>query len=65
MKKDFNLLPPTMPNFIAVEVDGVEKWPNIPIAILSEEEAEEYAQLMAEAFMKHWQNKVSQLTNQN
>lgn len=54
-----------MPNFISIKMpvgkrqDGM-KSTGIDVAELTKEQAEEYAELMKESFIKHWQNKVNQ-----
>lgn len=53
MEMKFNVKPPTPPNFIAV--DGIDK--TIPIENLTEMEAKQYAQLLADNFIDHWKNK--------
>lgn len=61
MEKKFKIQPPTMPNFLIIEMppkqrqDGVANNPTIPVKSLTEEEAEEYAELMRSEFMSHWQ----------
>jgi hypothetical protein len=65
MEKKFKLLPPTMPNFIAYEAavrrrqDGVTWDTGLKVSDLSKEEAEEYAELMKQTFIVHWQNKTA------
>lgn len=61
MKKEFKLLPPLMPNYITYEVparrreDGFNPDANkIPITELTQSEAEEYGELMKQAFIEHW-----------
>lgn len=66
MTKNFKLLPPTMPNFLFIEMpprprqEGVSFDNKIPITDLSEQEATEYAELMKQAFINHWKNKKKQ-----
>lgn len=62
MEKKFKLKPPMMPNFISVESgqrlkqEGFASNMTIPVSELSEEEAEEFGELMKQAFIKHWFN---------
>ena len=54
-KKLIKLIPSRMPNFIRAE-----GWKEpIPVKELSEQEAQEYAELMKQAFIEHWKNKQS------
>lgn len=66
MKKEFKLLPPMMPNFIRYEIpagqrqDGIKIEGNtIPVRDPSKEEAEEYGELMKQAFIEHWNNLIN------
>lgn len=65
MKIDFELLPPTMPNFISYKTnpgrrqDGFKSDKVIPVSSLTKEQAEEYAELMKQTFLNHWQNKTT------
>lgn len=59
MKKTIELLPPLMPNYIHYKLDGSEdlegKSSNlISVKSLSGNEAREYADMIKDAFMKHW-----------
>ena len=62
MEKKFKLLPPTMPNFISMETpvgkrqDGIGEPRRISIAEFSEEEAEQYGELMKQTFIEHCKN---------
>ena len=64
MEKTFKLKPPMMPNFINVDTgtrlrqEGFASGLTIPVKDLSKEEAEEYAELMKQTFLVHWQNKT-------
>jgi hypothetical protein len=67
MQKTFKLLPPTMPNYVFMEMPPVSKEDGIdfdrgkiPITDFSKEEAEEYGELMKQAFIKHWEHKKAQ-----
>lgn len=57
-----------MPNFISMKMpvgnrqDGFKPAPQIAVSDLSEEEAEEYAELMRKTFLIHWANKVAAKT---
>lgn len=60
MQKTFELLPPTMPNFIFYKMpagaksDGFKSDKNqISVADLTPEEAEEYGELMKRTFILH------------
>ena len=64
MERKIKILAPTMPNYITYEVpagnrqDGFKPNNNsFPIAMLSQEEALEYAELMKQTFIKHWEYK--------
>lgn len=52
-----------MPNFFSYEMpagkkeDGVKLNTSIPISELTEEEANEFADMMRAEFIKHWKNK--------
>jgi hypothetical protein len=65
MEKKFELLPPTMPNFIqfkreaGLKQDGFKVDGGLPISELTESEANEYADLMRATFITHWMNKVA------
>lgn len=58
------LKPPSMPNFIVVgmpvDLTGDFKTPSIPVGSLTKEQAQEYAQMMADEFMRHWNEKKSE-----
>lgn len=60
MELKHKVLPPDIPNFIRIETppgkrqDGFVAHPGIHICELSEEEAEEYAELLKSEFMKKW-----------
>lgn len=66
MEKKFKLKPPIMPNFINVDTgtklrqEGFASNLTIPINELSKDEFEEYAELIKETFIKHWENKTSE-----
>lgn len=63
MKKELELLPPTMPNFAVfkqiggLKQDGFKAQQGLPIKDFTEEEAYEYAELMKQTFIKHWESK--------
>jgi hypothetical protein len=62
MKKQIELLPPLMPNFITYKLQGVVgasniEAPKIEVRSLTEEEAHEYAALMSKSFIEHWKAK--------
>jgi hypothetical protein len=60
---EFEILPPTMPDFIyfkqeaALRQDGFKVNDGFPIEKLSKAEAEKFANLMASEFIKHWVSK--------
>ena len=62
MEKTFKVLPPKMPQYIQLDKpaglrqDGISFDKGIPIRDLTRDEALEYAELMKETFMKHWEN---------
>ena len=64
MMKGFEINPPIMPNFLIVKTepgrrqDGI-KDTSIPVSSLTREEAEEFAELMKQTFLQHWENKVN------
>lgn len=61
MEKTFKLNPPIMPNFISVDTgkklrqEGFIPGLTIPVKDLSKEEAEEFAELMKQTFIEHWE----------
>lgn len=63
MKKKFEVLPPSMPNFVrfkkevGLKQDGFKVDEGFPIKNFTKEEAEEYAELMKQTFIKHWEEK--------
>lgn len=63
MDKKFELLPPTMPNFVrfkqevGLKQDGFKANEVFPIDNFTREEAEEYGELMKQTFIKHWKSK--------
>ena len=65
MEKKFQVLPPTMPNFVrfkkeaGLRQDGFKTDDGFAIENFTEQEAKEYAELMRDTFMKHWRHKVS------
>lgn len=65
MEKKFELLPPTMPDFVrfkrepSLKQDGFKVDGGFPISKFTREEAEEYAELMKQTFIKHWEEKQS------
>lgn len=62
MKKEFNVLPPSMPNFVRFEKpaglrqEGIKLGENYHIKNFTQEEAEEYGELMKQTFLQHWKN---------
>src|SRR5688572_20188054 len=60
MKKEFELLPPMMPNFISINQspqEGQDRF-KIPVSDLSDQEAEAYGELMKRAFIAHHRERV-------
>lgn len=63
MKKLFEVLPPSMPNFVrfkrdpGLRQDGFKVDEGFPIKDFTRQEAEEYAELMKQTFIKHWEGK--------
>ena len=63
MQKQFELLPPTMPNYVRFKKeagrrqDGFKSDQGFDIANFTREEAEEYAELMKVTFLKHWEER--------
>ena len=68
MEKKCEVLPPMMPNFVrfkkeaGLRQDGFTVDDGFPITNFTKEEAEEYAELMKQTFLVHWQNKIEQQT---
>lgn len=64
MKKKFEIIPPIMPNYVRFRMppgkrqDGFQSKPGsqMPITDFSKEEAEEFGELMKQAFIEHWKN---------
>ena len=54
MEKKFEVLPPTMPNYVRFKVDEV-----FDIKNFTEQEAYEYADLMRSMFIDHWRKRKS------
>lgn len=58
MEKKFKLLPPMMPNFLSIEQparskqDGLSDF-KVRVCELTNEEAEQYGELMKQAFIQH------------
>jgi len=63
MEKKFELLPPIMPDHVhfkhkaGLKQDGFKVDDGFPIKDFTREEAEEYAELMKQTFIKHWLSK--------
>ena len=64
MNKTVKILPPKMPNFYRIDdgkvgkkQDGLIPKNCYPIESLTEDEAEEYGQMMKDEFLKHWNKK--------
>jgi uncharacterized protein YkvS len=64
MNIKLEILPPTMPNFIrfkqeaGLRQDGYKINEGFPISNLTIDEAYEYAELMKQTFIKHWEEKT-------
>lgn len=54
MKKEIEIIPPSMPNY--VQFVGLEK-NNFDIIKFTKEEAEEFAELMKNEFLKHYEHR--------
>ena len=50
MEKKVKVLPHMMPNFIKIEIDN--SW--ISVQNLTQDEAEQFGELMKQAFINHW-----------
>lgn len=65
MEKKFEVLPPTMPNFVrfkkeaGLRQDGFKVDEGFDIANFTEKEADEYAELIRKTFLIHWVNRKS------
>lgn len=63
MKIKLEILPPIMPNFVrfkqeaALRQDGYKVNEGFPIKDFTIDEAYEYAELMKQTFIKHWEDK--------
>jgi len=63
MEQQLKIIPPTMPNFFRYEMpvgqrqDGFKENSGTPIEELSEEEANEFAEMMKQEFLKHWKER--------
>lgn len=63
MEKKFEVMPPTMPNFVRFKKEGVLGFgykldEGFDIASFTLDEAKEYAKLMHDAFLEHWRKRV-------
>lgn len=63
MKVEFELLPPRMPNFVEMKVppktrqEGFSEGMSIVVEDLTEQQANEFADLMRAAFIDHWKQR--------
>ena len=63
MQKKFEILPPSMPNFVhfkkeaGLKQDGIKIDDGFSIGNFTREEAEEYGELMKQTFIEHWERK--------
>jgi hypothetical protein len=70
MKKKFEVLPPSMPNFVrfkkevGLKQDGFKVDEGFPIKNFTKEEAEDFAELMYRTFMEHWEKRKSKVGGQ-
>lgn len=69
MTKKFELLPPMMPNFIYIKTEPKPRQEGftphtIPVKDMDEQEAQEYGELMKQAFIQHWKDKKNNQTLQ-
>ncbi len=68
MEKKFEVIPPMMPNFVrfkkeaGLRQDGFKVEQGFPIEKFTRAEAEEYAELMKQTFIKHYEKRVLTLT---
>lgn len=66
MEKKLKILPPIMPNFARFEQkvgqrqDGFKEPQGIDIKDFTQQEAEEYGELMKQTFIEHWKKKQNQ-----
>jgi hypothetical protein len=67
MKKLFEVLPPSMPNFVRfkkehqLKQDGFKVDEGFDIANFTEQEANDYADLMRSTFIQHWKDRKERL----
>lgn len=67
MEKKFEVLPPVMPNFVVIKKpvgvrqDGFQPNNGFPVKDFTRKEAEEYAELMKQTFIKHWESMQNKL----
>ena len=54
MKKEIEILPPTMPNFIKLKRELGKNFEKFPIIHLSEKGAEKFGELMKQEFLQHY-----------
>lgn len=59
MQKSLKVLGPKMPNFYRTEQNGKDAG-SFPVEDLTATEAIEFAEMMKEQFIEHWQNKAGQ-----
>jgi len=63
MKKELELIPPMMPNFVrfkqkaGLRQEGFKTTEGFPVKDFTEEEAIEFGELMKQEFIKHWKFK--------
>lgn len=63
MKKEFEILPPAMPNFVRFKLPPqpieyvFKEAPGYDIANFTEQEAIEFSDFMKASFMEHWRNR--------
>ena len=67
MEKKFEVLPPTMPNFVrfkkeaGLRQDGFKVGEGFDIADFTEQEAEEFADLMRKTFIEHYYRRKNKI----
>lgn len=70
MEKKFEVLPPTMPNFVrfkkeaGLRQDGFKVGEGFDIADFTEQEAEEFADLMRKTFIEHYYRRKNKINTE-
>lgn len=66
MTKEFEIIPPRMPNFVRFKKplgkneDGILRDDWFDIVNFTRKEADEFAELMYRTFMEHWEKRVKE-----